>query len=284
MSDDGLADGGSPPGASTPWPVPMAAALDGPAGAPVLVLADSLGTSTAVWDRQVAALGAEFRLLRFELPGHGGASAWPGPYTIGQLGAGLLALLDDLGVDRAGYAGISVGGMIGMWLASQAPERIAALGLVCTSAHLPPAEGWRDRAARVRLEGMSSISEQVIARWFTASFADREPAVVSSVRATLEQTDPEGYAGCCEAIAEMDQLDDLRAVTAPTLVIAGAEDPATPPEHGAAIAERIAGARLQVLPDAAHLAAVSSPREVTAELLGHFRQAAAADQIWRSER
>jgi len=266
------------------WPVPMAAGLEGPAGAPVLVLGDSLGTSTAVWDRQVPVLGAHFRLVRFELPGHGGAAAWPGPYTIGQLGAGVLALLDDLGVDRAGYAGISLGGMIGMWLASHAPDRIAALGLVCTSARLPPAEGWRDRAALVRAEGMSSVSAQVMDRWFTPSFAEREPAVVTSVRATLEQTDPEGYAGCCEAIAEMDQLDDLRAVTAPTMVIAGAADPATPPEHGAAIAERIAGASLRVLPDTAHLAAISAPREVGGELLGHFRQAVTADQIWRSER
>jgi 3-oxoadipate enol-lactonase len=269
---------------STLWPVPMAAGLDGPAGAPVLVLGNSLGTSTAVWDRQAPTLSEDFRLLRFELPGHGGAAAWPGPYSIGQLGAGVLALLDDLGVDRAGYAGISLGGMIGMWLASHAPDRIAALGLVCTSACLPPAAGWRDRATRVRADGMSSISAQVVGRWFTPSFAEREPAIISSVRATLEQTDPEGYAACCEAIAEMDQLDDLPAIAAPTLVIAGAEDPATPPEHGAAIVERIPGARMHVLPYAAHLAAISSPHQVTGELLGHFRRAVTADQIWRSER
>jgi 3-oxoadipate enol-lactonase len=262
----------------------MAAELSGPAGAPVLVLGDSLGTSTAVWDRQVPELAADFRLLRFELPGHGGAAAWPGPYTIGQLGAGVLALLDDLGVNRFAYAGISLGGMIGMWLASHAPDRIAALALVCTSAHLPPAAGWRDRAAMVRAEGMSSVSAQVIGRWFTASFAEREPAVVRSVRVTLEQTDPEGYAGCCEAIAEMDQLDDLRAITARTLVIAGAQDPATPPEHGAAIAERVPGASLCVLPHAAHLAAVSSPHQVTGEVIGHLRQVVRGDQIRRSER
>jgi 3-oxoadipate enol-lactonase len=262
----------------------MAAELTGPAGAPVVVLGDSLGTTAAVWDRQVPELSADFRLLRFELPGHGGAAAWPGPYSIGLLAAGVLALLDDLGVDQAGYAGISLGGMIGMWLASHAPDRISALALVCTSAHLPPAAGWHDRAALVRAKGMNSISAQVIGRWFTPSFAEREPAIVSSVRAMLEQTDPEGYASCCEAIAEMDQLDDLRAIKAPTLVIAGAQDPATPPEHGAAIAERIPGARLHVLPHAAHLAAVSSPHQVTGELLGHFRPTAAADQIRRPER
>jgi 3-oxoadipate enol-lactonase len=131
---------------------------------------------------------------------------------------------------------------------------------------------------------MRAVAAQVIGRWFTPSFAEREPAVIGSVRAMLEQTDPEGYAGCCEAIAEMDLLADLQAIIAPTLVIAGGADPATPPEHGAAIAERIAGARLHVVADAAHLAAISSPQEVTGELIAHFRQAAAADQIWRSER
>ena len=266
------------------WPVPVAAEFDPPRDAPVLMLGNSLGTSTAVWDRQVPDLRRSFRLLRFELPGHGAAAAWPGPYAIAGLGAGALALLDSLGVERAGYAGMSLGGMIGMWLAAAAPDRIAALGLVCTSAYLPPADGGRDRAAPVRASGMGSISAPVIGRWFTAGYAAREPAVVGSVRAMLEQADPEGYAGCCEAIAAMDLRAGLAEVGAPTLVLAGAADPATPPEHGAEIAARIAGARLRVLPDAAHLAAVSSAAEVTAELLAHFEHAAAADQNWRAER
>jgi 3-oxoadipate enol-lactonase len=265
------------------WPVPVAAEFDPPRDAPVLLLGNSLGTSTAVWDRQVPGLRRSFRLLRFELPGHGGAPAWPGPYTIADLGAGVLALLDSLGVERAGVAGMSLGGMIGMWLAAAAPDRIAALGLVCTSAYLPPAEGWLHRAAAVRAGGMGAVSAQVISRWFTADYAAREPAVVGSVLAMLDQADPEGYAGCCEAIAVMDLRAGLAAVGAPTLVLAGAADPATPPGHGADIAARIAGARLQVLPDA-HLAAVSSAAEVTAALLAHFEDAAAADQNWRPER
>lgn len=266
------------------WPVPVAAEFDGPGDAPVLILGNSLGTSTAVWDRQVPDLRRSFRLLRYELPGHGDAAAWPGPYTIAELGAGVLALLDSLGIQRAGYGGISLGGMIGMWLAAAAPERIAALGLVCTSAYLPPADGWRDRASQVRAAGMSSIAAQVIGRWFTADYAAREPAVVGSVRAMLDQTDPEGYAGCCEAIAEMDLRAALAAVGAPTLVLAGEADPATPPEHGQEIADRVPGARLRVLPDAAHLAAISSAPAVTAALLEHFEDAAAADQNWRAER
>lgn len=248
----------------------LTASLDGPPGAPVLVLGNSLGTSRTVWDRQVAALGERFRLLRFELPGHGGSTAWPGPYTIAGLGAGVLALLDSAEVERAAYCGISLGGMIGMWLAANAPDRVAALGLVCTSACLPPADGWRARADQVLATGLASISVQSAGRWFTPGFASREPEVVASFVAELESTDPVGYAGCCLAIADMDLRADLSSIKAPTLVISGADDPATPPDHGAAIADGISGARQIVVKDAAHLANVSSPAEVTAALLDHL--------------
>lgn len=248
----------------------VTASLAGPPGAPVLVLGNSLGTSRMIWDRQAPALSEHFRLLRYELPGHGGAAAGPGPYTIGGLAAGVLALLDSYGIERAAYCGISLGGMIGMWLAANAPERIAALGLVCTSAYLPPAEGWLARAELVRASGPASISAQSAGRWFTAEFADREPAVVAAFIAELERVDPDGYAGCCHAIAQLDLRVDLASITAPTLVISGAQDPATPPEHGAAIAAGIPGARPVVIPGAAHLANVSSPHEVTGALLDHL--------------
>src|SRR5262249_1782050 len=153
---------------SMPDSVPphLAAALADRPGAPVLVLGNSLGTSAEVWDRQLRAFSESFTLLRYELPGHGGSGAPAGPDTLAELGAGVLALMDSLGVERAGYCGISLGGMIGMWLAANAPSRIAALGLVCTAAHLPPADGWRQRAAQVRTAGMASISAVVVNRWF----------------------------------------------------------------------------------------------------------------------
>jgi 3-oxoadipate enol-lactonase len=269
---------------SEPAPLALAAPVAGPPGSPVLVLGNSLGTSAEVWDRQVPALRQSFTLVRYELPGHGGSSARPGPYTIAELGAGVLALLDGLGVERAGYCGISLGGMVGMWLAANAPSRIAALGLVCTAAHLPPAAGWRERAATVRTAGMASISAAVVSRWFTPAYAALEPAVVATFRAGLERTDPDGYAGCCEAIADMDLRADLPAITAPTLVIAGADDPATPPECGAAIASRIDGARLEVIPGAAHLAAVSAPDPISAALSDHLLTEAVSDAAWRDER
>jgi 3-oxoadipate enol-lactonase len=253
---------------ATPGPVPLVASLEGPAGAPVLVLGNSLGTTRAVWEPQQALLRRHFRLLRYEHRGHDGSPAPAGPYTIGQLGADVLALLDRYGIERAAYCGISLGGMIGMWLAANAPGRIGALGLCCTSAYLPPASLFTERARLARSAGMSAISEQVVGRWFTPLFRAGQPSVPASFVAQVEATDPEGYAGCCEAIAAMDLRPSLASVTAPTLVIAGAEDPSTPPWHGAVIGSGIAGARLTVIRGAAHLANVSNAGEVSSALLG----------------
>jgi 3-oxoadipate enol-lactonase len=258
--------------------------LDGPADAPVLVLGNSLGTSSAVWDGQVPTFQGSFRLLRYELPGHGGTPAAAGAYTIGGLAEGVLKLLDALGVERAAYCGISIGGMVGMQLAALAPDRVSALGLVCTSAYLPPAEGWEARAAQVRAAGMASISAAVLGRWFTPAFAARSPEVVRGFAAEFERTDPVGYAGCCDAIAAMDLRPKLPAIAAPTLVLAGAEDPATPPEHGAAIAGLISGARLEVVPDTAHLATVQAAQPVTAALLEHLRAATGSADSGRAGR
>jgi 3-oxoadipate enol-lactonase len=250
----------------------LVSSLEGPDGAPVLVLGNSLGTTRAVWEPQQALLRTQFRLLRYEHRGHDGSPAPGGPYTIGELGADVLALLDGYGIERAAYWGISLGGMIGLWLAANAPGRITALGLCCTSAYLPPVSLWTERARQVRSAGMGAIARQVVGRWFTPLFAAREPAVPAAFLAQVEATDPEGYAGCCEAIAAMDLRPSLASVTVPTLVIAGAEDPATPPWHGAVIASGIAGARLHVVRGAAHLANVSAAGEVSSALLGFLRR------------
>ena len=244
--------------------------LDGPDGAPVLVLGNSLGTARSMWDPQKTALARRFRLLRYEWPGHGGSAAAPGPYSIAALGAGVLSLLDAHGIEQAAYCGLSLGGMVGMWLAAHHPGRISVLGLLCTSAYLPPSTMWHERAAKVRAAGMASISSQVTARWFTPAFAAREPGVPGALRAEFERCDPEGYAGCCEAIGAMDLRPALGSITAPTLVIAGAEDPATRPWHGAVIASGIPNSRLKVIRGASHLANVAAAGEVTAALLGHL--------------
>ncbi len=273
--------------------VALAAALDdGPPDAPVLVLGNSLGTSSALWEPQLAAFRSRFRVLRYEHRGHGApaaaggigvspAPAAPGPavpgpaagYLLDDVGADVLRLLDSLGVRRAWYCGLSLGGMIGMWLAAHAPDRIAALGLCCTSAFLPPAQLWTDRAAAARRGDLAAIAGQVVGRWFTPAYAAREPGVPAAFKAALAAVDPEGYAGCCEAIAAMDLRPVLGSVTAPALVLAGAEDPATPPWHGAVIAAGIRGSALRVIRGAAHLANVSAPGEVTAALMGHLTAA-----------
>jgi 3-oxoadipate enol-lactonase len=248
----------------------LVASLDGPPGAPVLVLGNSLGTTRDLWQPQRAALGARFRLLAYEHRGHGGSAAPPGPYAIGDLAADVLRLLDEYGIDRAYYCGVSLGGMIGMWLAANAPERIQVLAVCCTSARLQPVRAWVERAAAVRSGGMSAVSRQVIGRWFTPDYWQRHPATVSRFVTDFERIDPVGYAGCCDALAGMDLRPLLKSIAAPTLVIAGADDPATPPWHGAVIASAIGGARLRVVRGAAHLANVSQAGEVTAALLAHL--------------
>ena len=243
--------------------------LTGPEGAPVLVLSNSLGTTTAMWDDQLAALQGRFRVLRYDHRGHGGSEVPAGPYTIDDLGLDLLGLLDDLGLERVSFCGLSLGGMVGMWLAARAPERLDRLALCCTSARLNP-DAFRERAARVRAGGMGPLVEEVTARWFTPGFRARAPGTVAGVAAMLAATPEEGYAGCCEAIAAMDLRGDLAAIGAPTLVVAGADDPATPLPHARAIAAAVPHARLAVVADAAHLANIEQPQQVAGLLLDHL--------------
>jgi 3-oxoadipate enol-lactonase len=251
----------------------LSARFTGQADAPVLVLGNSLGTSSRVWDRQAAALGERYRLLHYELPGHGGAASPPGPYSIGWLGRQVLALLDTRGIDQVHYAGVSLGGMIGLWLAANAPDRISSLGLICTSAYLPPAAGWQARAAQVQAAGLASVVEQSVGRWFTPAFIASEPELIASFAADLAGADPAGYAGCCLAIADLDLRPDLARISAPALVISGASDRAIPPEHGALIAAGIPAAR-HLIVEGAHLANLESAPEVTQALLGQLTQSA----------
>jgi 3-oxoadipate enol-lactonase len=258
--------------------VRLAASLDGPDSAPVLVLANPIGTTRAIWAAQVPVLREHFRLLRFELRGHGGpggrSAAPPGPYSIAELGTDVLGLMRDHGVTTAAYCGISIGGMIGLWLAANAPERISSLVVCCAAiTPMPSRQAWLDRAALARSAGLDAISEMLPPRWFTADFIARQPAAVSAVMDMLLSTDPQGYAGCAEAIAGLD-LDPLApalgAIRAPTLVLAGAEDPAAPPWQGARTALGIAGSRLTVIRGTSHLAPYQTPGPVTAAILGHL--------------
>jgi 3-oxoadipate enol-lactonase len=241
-------------------------ALEGPDDAPVLVFSNSLGTTGGMWDAQAAVLSERFRVLRYGARGHGGTPAPPGPYSVGDLAGDVLALLDRLGLEKVSFCGISIGGMTGMWLGANAPERIDRLAICCTGMHLPTVEMWTERAALVRREGMDSVIDATIERWFTPGFRERNPEVVERIRKAFLATDPEGYAGCCEALAEFDMRGRLGGVRAPTLVIAGEDDAVGTPERAAAIGEEIEGSRVVVLPDARHLAAVEQADAVTREL------------------
>jgi 3-oxoadipate enol-lactonase len=240
--------------------------LDGPEDRPVLMLSNSLGTTLEMWEPQVPALAERFRLLRYDSRGHGRSDAPPGPYSIELLGHDALALLDELRIERAHVCGLSKGGMVGMWLGVHARQRVERLVLCNTSAHIGMPEVWDQRIATVRAHGMAAIVPGVIDRWFTPSFQEQAPEAVARIAAMLRATDPAGYVACCAAVRDMDQRAAIRAITAPTLVIAGRHDQATPPEQARLIAERIAGARLVEL-DAAHLSNIEAEAAFTAAML-----------------
>lgn len=245
-------------------PVDVRHEFRGKRGSPALVFSGSLGTDLTMWEPQAERLGPRFCTLRYDLRGHGASPVPPGPYSIADLGGDLLALLDRLGIERASLSGLSIGGMISMWVAAHAPDRVHRLVLCCTSAQLGPRESWLERAAIVRADGVQAVADAVLDRWFTPEFAQSHPDVIERMRVQLLATPHEGYAGCCEAIAAMDLTGDLPSITAPTLVVSAAEDPSIPPEHGRRIAELIPGARFELVENARHIASIEQAEVITA--------------------
>ena len=240
--------------------------LDGPAEAPVLMLSNSLGTALAMWEPQVPALTARFRVLRYDARGHGRSSAPPGPYTIEQMGEDALALLRHVGARRAHFCGLSMGGMVGMWLGVHAPALIDRLVLSNTAARIGPPDNWNARIARVREGGMAAIVEAVLARWFTPAFIDSGAPAVQAARAMLLASSAKGYCAACAAVRDMDQRDDIGRIIAPTLVLAGTRDVVCTPDDHRFLAERIDGARYAEL-DAPHISNLEQPGAYTRAVL-----------------
>jgi 3-oxoadipate enol-lactonase len=239
---------------------------------PVVVLSNSLGSTYHMWDAQLAALEERFRVVRYDTRGHGVSPVPDGPYSIDDLADDLVDLLDRLGIGRAHLVGLSLGGMTAMRVAARNPDRVDRLALLCTGAALPPASAWTDRAATVRAGGSAAVAKAVVERWFTPEFLAAHPDVREAHEAMVAATPAEGYAGCCEAIAALDMRDDLAYIKAPTLAIAGADDPATPPATLEEIAASVPDSRLLVVPRAAHLANAERPDIITPALINHLEQ------------
>jgi 3-oxoadipate enol-lactonase len=235
---------------------------DGRAGGPPLVLLGSLGSTLDMWRPQLAALGERWRLIRVDHRGHGDSPVPPGPYMVAELAGDVLALLDKLALDRVSVVGLSLGGTIGMYLASEATERLDRLVLCATSAGWPDPSTWDERIEAVKRGGTASIAEATVSRWLTPDYAAEHPDTVAWMRGMVTHTPDVGYLGCCHALREWNHVDRLGVITAPTLLICGIEDPSTPEDpHAAVIATGIPGVRFERV-HAAHLLNVERADEV----------------------
>lgn len=239
--------------------------VEGPPGAPPLVLLHSLGTAAHVWDEQAAELSRSFRVIRPDLRGHGLTTCTPGPYSMELFADDLAALLDALGVNQAHIGGISIGGIIAQAFAAAYPERAASLLLVDTAMAIPPAQSWTERAAKVRAEGIASIADAVIARWVTPAFINTAPT--EGLRAMLLRTPAEGYAASAQAIAAADLSASTGRLKLPTLIIVGDQDQSTPVASAQALNQAITGSSLVIIENAAHIPLVEKPKEITSAML-----------------
>ena len=234
---------------------PIHVRVDGPPGARVLMLSNSLGTTMDMWDGQLAPFTRHFRLVRYDRRGHGKSGCPEGPYTMERLGRDALAVLDGLGLERVSWCGLSMGGMVGQWLGANAPQRIERLVLTNTSSYFADKAAWNERIALVREKGLAAFAGPNMERWFTEGFRERSPEAVAPIRAMFAATPLAGYIACAEAVRDMDHRALLPRIEAPTLVVAGRHDPATPLEANEYISSNVAGAKLAVL-DAAHMSNV----------------------------
>ncbi len=245
-------------------------AVDGPERAPALVLSSSLGTTLEMWEPQVTPLAERFRVVRYDRRGHGHSPVATGSTTIDDLGRDLVELLDRLDLERVSFCGLSLGGVEGMWLAVEAPGRVDRLALCCTTPSFSPS--YADRATAVRAGGMEAVADTVLDRWFRLSFRETHPEIVARFRAMLVSNPADGYAACCEALADVDLTSRLGEIAAPALVVTGADDPVVTPAAGDALAAAIPAAVHTVVEGAAHIANVEQPKAFNTALLRHLSE------------
>lgn len=242
--------------------------IEGRDDGPPLLFSHPLGANLSLWDNQAQeAAGLGFRVIRFDHRGHGGSDAPEGDYKLERLGKDVLDLLDALGVQQTAYCGLSMGGMVGIWLAMHHPRRFSRLALCSIAVFTPPREMWDERIKAVSEGGTAAVAESVLERWLTQDFRENRPEEVERVRAMILGTDPVGYAGGCAAVRDIDLRDRLGLIESPVLVVSGAQDAVTPPERGQYVVERVPGAQKAVL-DTAHLSSVENPEEFNRIVLG----------------
>ena len=250
---------------------PINVEVEGEQNAPVLMLSSSLGTNIHMWDDQMPAFLKRFRVLRYDRRGHGKSGVSKGPYSMEMLGRDVLGILDHLGIKKVNWCGLSMGGMVGQWLGANAPERIEKLILSNNTAYYADKQPWNDRIKYVRQHGLAAIVGPNMERWFTKEFRERSPQAIERMTEMFLATPLEGYIACGEAVRDMDHRDLLPKISVPTMVIAGRQDPATPPDHGKYIADHIPGAQFVTL-DGAHIANVEQPQAYAETVLGFLRK------------
>ncbi len=240
--------------------------LEGPEHTPVLMLSNSLGTNLHMWDEQAGDFAEHFRLIRYDRRGHGQSGVPAGPYSMERFGKDVIAVLDALDIERTNWCGLSMGGMVGQWLGANAPDRVEKLVLSNTNFYYADKAPWQDRIKFVSEKGLDALVDANMQRWFTEDFRKNAPQTMARMKGMFVATKVPGYIGCCEAIRDMDFRDSNPSIGAPTMVIVGAKDPATPPSAGEAIAKQIVGAKLVSL-DAAHISNMEQPQAYTEAVL-----------------
>ena len=245
---------------------PIHIEVEGREGAPALMLSNSLGTNLSMWGDQMPAFTEHFRVIRYDRRGHGQSGVPQGPYSMERLGRDVIAVLDALRIEKTNWCGLSMGGMVGQWLGANAPERVEKLVLSNTNAYYADKGPWNDRIKFVREKGLDALVDANMQRWFTEGFRARAPETMARMKAMFTATQLAGYIGCCEAVRDMDFRDSNPRITAPVLVIVGAQDAATTPSAGEAIRNQIKGAKLASL-EAAHISNMEQPKAYTEAVL-----------------
>ncbi|MCA1455388.1 3-oxoadipate enol-lactonase [Bradyrhizobium sp. BRP22] len=245
--------------------------VEGRDGGPTLMLSNSLGCTLQMWEPQMKALTQVFRVIRYDRRGHGKSQVPPGPYSIERFGRDVLAILDDLNIEKTHWCGLSMGGMVGQWLGANAPERFGKIILANTTCHYPDPTNWHNRIKAVKEGGIAAVADTAIAGWLTADFREREPQITARMKAMLLASPVDAYIACCEVLSTLDQRDLLPKITNPTLVIAGRHDMGTPVSAAEYIRSHIPGASMTIL-DAAHISNVEQPHAFTEAVVGFLTQ------------